>query len=74
VKEIFNDTKMITKYTGMFCEREFTNIIKNYKICDIPYYKHNTHKESELGFYHILKQENGVPSWDKSNIQEIYNM
>lgn len=74
VKEIFNDTKMMTIYTGMWCEREFTNIIKNYKICDIPYYKHTTHKESELGFYHILKGENGIPSWDKSNIQEIYDM
>ena len=75
IKDIFgNIDKNITLYTGMFCEGEITKIIKNYNICAIPYHNHTTHKDSELGFHHIINYENGVPSWDKSNIQEIYDL
>jgi hypothetical protein len=75
VKEIFNDSKMMTIHPGMFCEGEFTKIIKQHKVFAIPYYSHSTHKDSELGFYHILNYGIGdIPFWDKSNIEEIYNM
>lgn len=75
VKEIFGNTSMKQIISGNFCEKEFTNIIKDYNVFSIPYYQHSTHKDSELGFYHILNYEIGnIPFWDKSNIQEIYNL
>jgi len=74
INEIFGNTNTMTIHIGMFCEEEFTKIIEKFKILSIPYSKHTSHKDSELGFYHILTYENGVPCWDKSNIQEIYDL
>jgi hypothetical protein len=75
IKEIFGNSNMMTMYPGMFCEGEFTKIIQNFKIFYIPYYNHSTHKDSELGFYHILNYDIGnIPFWDKSNIKEICNL
>lgn len=74
IKEIFGKSKMKTIYSGMFCEYEFTQIIQSFKIFYIPYHSHSTHKDSELGFYHILnKNIRNIPFWDKSNINDIIN-
>ena len=59
---------------GNWCEKEFTNIIKNYNIFHIPYYNHSTYKDSELGFYHILNYDTGIPFWDKKNKEEILKL
>ena len=62
---------MKTIGAGNFCEKEFTNIIKDHKVFSIPYCHHSTHKDSELGFYHILNYDIGdIPFWDKSNIEK----
>ena len=75
IKEIFGGCVLKTIHTGNFCENEFTNIIKNYKVFSIPYHSHSTHKDSELGFYHILNYNIGnIPFWNKSNILELYEM
>jgi hypothetical protein len=75
VKELFANETMKPILPGNFCEKEFTRIIKDSKIFSIPYYLHSTHKDSELGFYHILNYHNGnIPFWDKSNIEKIYNL
>jgi len=75
IKEIFGECQLKTIHIGMFCENEFTKIIEKFKVFYIPYYNHSTHKDSELGFHHILNYDIGnIPFWDKSNIQEIYNM
>lgn len=75
VNEIFANTELLTDISQSFCEREFTKIIENSNIFSIPYYEHSTHKDSELGFYHILNYDIGdIPFWDKSNIEEIYKM
>jgi hypothetical protein len=73
IKEIFGNSCMKTIGPGNFCEKEFTNIIKDHKVFSIPYCYHSTHKDSELGFYHILNYDIGdIPFWDKSNIEDIY--
>lgn len=75
VKEIFEKEQMKTIFVGMFCENEFTRIIKKYNIFSIPYYLHSTHKDSELGFHHILNYHIGdIPFWDKSNIHDILSL
>ena len=75
VKEIFGKTEMKTISIGNFCEKEFTSIIKDYNVFAIPYYLHSTHKDSELGFHHILNYDIGnIHFWDKKNIDEIYNL
>jgi len=74
VKEIFGNTKMKEILPGNFCEKEFTSIIQNHKVFAIPYWTHSTHKDSELGFYHILNYYVGVPFWDKKNIKEILDL
>jgi hypothetical protein len=75
INEIFGNANTMTMYTGMFCEGEFTKIIEKFKILSIPYSKHSTYKDSELGFHHILNKDIGnIPFWDKSNIQEIYDL
>jgi hypothetical protein len=75
VKEIFRNTAMKQIEIGNFCEKEFTTIIQKYKIFAIPYCYHSTHKDSELGFYHILNYNIGnIPFWDKKNIQEILDL
>jgi hypothetical protein len=75
IKEIFQNTSMKKIEIGNWCENEFTNIIKNYNIFHIPYYKHSSHKDSELGFYHILNYDIGdIPFWDKKNKEEILKL
>jgi hypothetical protein len=75
IKEIFGNANMMIIHIGMFCENEFTKIINKYNIFSIPYHSHSTHKDSELGFHHILNYNIGnIPFWDKSNINEILNM
>ena len=45
------------------------------KTSHLPYYLHSTHKDSELGFHHILNYDIGnIHFWDKKNIDEIYNL
>jgi hypothetical protein len=75
VKEMFEKETMKQIIIGNFCEKEFTRIIKNSKVFSIPYYLHSTHKDSELGFHHILNYDIGnIPLWDKSNLTEILNL
>lgn len=75
VKEIFGNTEKKQIIIGNFCEKEFTTIIKNYKVFSIPYYLHSTHKDSELGFHHILNYNIGnIPFWDKSNMDMILSL
>jgi len=75
IKTIFGNCHMKTIHIGMFCENEFTKIIQDYNVFSIPYCHHSTHKDSELGFYHILNCDIGnIKFWDKSNIQEIFDM
>jgi hypothetical protein len=74
VKEIFGNTTMKEILPDNFCEKEFTSIIQNHKVFAIPYWTHSTHKDSELGFYHILNYYVGVPFWDKKNIKEILDL
>jgi FkbM family methyltransferase len=72
IKKIFEQESMKSILPGNFCEKEFTRIITGSNIFSIPYYLHSTHKDSELGFYHILNYDIGnIPFWDKSNIEEI---
>lgn len=67
IREIFGNTHMKTIYPNSFCENEFSNIIKDFKVVSIPYCEHSTHKDSELGFHHIINYElNGIPFWDKN--------
>jgi len=75
VKEIFENTNMMTTddINKSFCENEFTKIISKYNVFSIPYHSHSTHRDSELGFYHILNYDIGdIPFWDKSNINSLY--
>jgi hypothetical protein len=75
IKEIFGKKNMMTIHVGMFCENEFTKIISNYNICSFPYHDHSIHKDSELGFYHILNYNiSNITFWDKSNINELFEM
>lgn len=75
IQEIFGNSHMMTIYPGMWCEAEFTKIIKDFDIFSIPYWDHSTHKDSELGFYHILNCDIGnIPFWDKKNIEYILNL
>jgi hypothetical protein len=75
VKDIFGNSCMKTIGPGNFCEQEFTTIIKDHNVFSIPYWNHSTHKDSELGFYHILNYNIGdISFWDKSNIEDIYNL
>lgn len=75
IKDIFGNTDMMTIHIGMFCENEFTKIIKNYNVFSFPYHNHSTHKDSELGFHHILNYDIGdIPFWNKSNIYELFKM
>jgi len=75
VKEIFGNVEKKQIIIGNFCEKEFTTIIKNYKVFSIPYYLHSTHKDSELGFHHILNYNIGnIPFWDKSNMDVILSL
>jgi len=72
INEIFGKYSQQTIHVGMFCENEFTKIIQNYNVFSFPYYLHSTHKDSELGFYHIINYDIGnIPFWDKSNIEDI---
>lgn len=73
VKEIYGNSEFMY-LNHKWCEIEHTKIIQNYKICYIPYYDHSTHHDSELGFFHLLNYEIFIKFWDKSNIQEIYDL
>ena len=76
IKPIFGDKNMmiLNDIEITFCENEFTKIISNSNIFSIPYHNHSTHKDSELGFHHIINYYPGIPFWNKLNIEEIYNM
>ena len=76
VKDIFQDVTMKQIiYPETYCEREFTSIIQNHNVFSFPYYNHCNYRDSELGFHHIFYTDrDDEPFWDKSNIQEIYNM
>ena len=75
VKDIFQDTYMKEiVLTETFCEREFTSIIEKYNVFCIPFDNHSNYGDSELGFHHIFYSDRTDIFWDKSNIQDTYNM